>query len=179
MLDFDRAGAAFKECNPATDVAQHPSVDLARSTPDGLRRSDRARQLAAGQAFERVGGFVQLRCGLARIALNAFDALGDLGQLRGGAPIAGIKAGFERRQLDPRLHHVLLERLDLFGRQFALTQHGHCLRPCDGKGCKRADHAAQRRRQCQARRQKSEPVQSRGRTLASGIWYWLCIGSHL
>jgi hypothetical protein len=26
-----------------------------------------------------------------------------------------------RRQLDPGLHHVLLERLDLFGRQFALT----------------------------------------------------------
>src|SRR5262249_54618330 len=114
LIDLDDAHAAFDEGSPAINIAHHPSFDrhrLGRLVQPARGRHDRAGHilgcgLAARKTLEGVEGLGELGRRLGLTALDAVDALADPAELGARVAVGGIDAEFQRRQLNPRLHHV-------------------------------------------------------------------------
>ena len=150
------------------DLAQDPSFESPRFACGSLGWRYGAGHVLesrcvfrARDALEVLHGFVQLGRGLGRIALHPLDALGELGELGCGAAVARIDAHLEGRELNARLHYILLERLDLLGRKLCRSDDGGWLWARQRKGAERSQHAAQRRGQGKASRQHGEAVYPR------------------
>src|SRR5262249_43092185 len=115
LIDLDDAHAAFDEGSPAINVAHYPSFDrrgLRWLVEPARGRYDRAGDilgcgLAARKTLERVKRLGELGRRLGLTALDAVDALADPAELGARVAVGGIDAELQRRQLDPRLHHVL------------------------------------------------------------------------
>src|ERR1700756_2898383 len=120
LIDLDDAHAAFDERGPAINVAHHPSFDRGRLRLVGPARGrcERAgdvlgRSFAARKTLERIDGFGELVRRLGLAALDAVDAFADPAELGARVAVGRIDAELQRRQFDPRLHHVLFEPLDV------------------------------------------------------------------
>src|SRR6516162_8701277 len=105
-----------------------------------------ALKLSIDSAYRNTGAQLGLT------ALDAVDALADPAELGARVAVGGIDAELQRRQLDPRLHHVLLERLGFLERR-SPRDGGDRTGPCKAVGHQRAHHRAERRRQRERSRQ--------------------------
>ena len=119
------------------------------------------RSFAARKTLERIDGFGELGRRLGLAALDAVDAFADPAELGGRVAVGGIDAEFQRRQFDPRLHHVLFEPLDVLEGRSSRRDGGNGGGPREAVGRQRAHHAAERRRQRERRRQDRESADVR------------------